>query len=69
MKVFVVTRDYKYKQACSYGDNGTYYETETEVIGVYDTEAKAKSKIEELEKENTFDPENTTYWWQSCELE
>lgn len=69
MKVFVVTRDYKYKQTCSYGDNGTYYETETEVIGVYDTEAKAKSKIEELEKENTFNPENITYWWESCELE
>ena len=70
MKVYVVTMDYKYKQVCSYGDNGTYYETETNVMGVYDTEEKAKKRIEELEKEDTPEAKHIiTYWWESCELE
>ena len=46
MKVYIVTREWKYRQACSYGDHGTYYETETDVVGAYDTEEKAKKKIE-----------------------
>ena len=70
MKVYVVTMDYKYKQVCSYGDNGTYYETETTVMGVYDTEEKAKKRIEELEKEDTPEAKDIIrYWWESCELE
>lgn len=69
MKVYIVTREWKYRQACSYGDHGTYYETETDVVGAYDTEEKAKKKIEELEKENTFDPEDVRYWWEECEVE
>lgn len=70
MKVYVVTMDYKYKQVCSYGDNGTYYETETTIVGVYDTEIKARNRVEELEKEVTPEAkEIISYWWESCELE
>lgn len=69
MKVYIVTREWKYRQACHYGDFGTYYETETDIIGAYDTVEKAEKKIEELEKENTFDPEDIKYWWECHEVE
>lgn len=68
MKVYIVIREWKYKQTCYYGDYGAYYETETDIMGVYDTKEKAEKRIEELEKENTFNSEDTGYWWECYEI-